>query len=114
MPVAGATIDPINGRWIDVAAMSDLVEGHGKRVKAGGVGAFLFRRGQTVTAVSSICSHLPCELWWNGSNSHLACPCHPVSFQPDGKPAGGYALPALNPVQVRVTAEGRIEVLGTE
>ena len=54
MPVAGATIDPLNGRWIDVAAMSDLAEGQGKRVKAGGVGAFLFRRGQTVTAVSSI------------------------------------------------------------
>ncbi|TMC84037.1 MAG: Rieske (2Fe-2S) protein [Chloroflexi bacterium] len=114
MPAAGATIDPVNGRWIDVAAMSDLAEGQGKRVKAGGVGAFLFRRGQTVTAVSSICSHLPCELWWDRSTSYLACPCHPASFQPDGKPADGYALPALNPVQVRVTAEGRIEVLGTE
>ncbi len=114
MPVAGATIDPVNGRWIDVAAMSDLVEGQGKRVKAGGVGAFLFRRGQTVAAVSSICSHLPCELWWDRGNAHLACPCHPASFQPDGKPADGYALPALNPVQVRVTAAGRIEVLGTE
>ena len=114
MPAAGATIDPVNGRWVDVAAMSDLAEGQGKRVKAGGVGAFLFRRGQTVTAVSSICSHLPCELWWDRSTSYLACPCHPASFQPDGKPADGYALPALNPVQVRVTAEGRIEVLGTE
>ena len=114
MPVAGAAIDPVDGRWIDVAAMSDLAEGQGKRVKAGGIGAFVFRRGQSVTAVSSICSHLPCELWWDGSNSHLACPCHPASFRPDGKPTDGYALPALNAVQVRVTAEGRIEVLGTE
>ena len=114
MPVAGATIDPLNGRWIDVAAMSDLAEGQGKRVKAGGVGAFLFRRGKTVTAVSSICSDLPCELWWDRSNTHLACPCHPASFHPDGKPTDGYALPALNPVQVRVTTAGRIEVLGTE
>ena len=114
MPVAGAAIDPVDGRWIDVAAMSDLAEGQGKRVKAGGIGAFVFRRGQSVTAVSSICSHLPCELWWDGSNSHLAYPCHPASFRPDGKPTDGYALPALNAVQVRVTAEGRIEVLGTE
>ena len=37
-----------------------------------------------------------------------------VAFHPDGKPADGYALPSLNPVQVRVTAAGRIEVLGTE
>ena len=65
------------GRWVDVAALADLVEGQGKRVTAGGVGAFLFRRGDTVTAVSSICSHLPCELWWNGGTDVLDCPCHP-------------------------------------
>ena len=46
---------------------------------------------------------------WIGSR-----PGSEQEFRPDGKPAGGYALPALNPVQVRVTAEGRIEVLGTE
>ena len=43
--IGGGPIDPIGGRWVDVAAMSDLVEGQGKRVTAGGVGAFLFRRG---------------------------------------------------------------------
>jgi nitrite reductase/ring-hydroxylating ferredoxin subunit len=115
LPVAAAEpIIPSQGRWVDVAAMSDLKEGQGKRVTAGGVGAFLFRRGETVTAVSSICSHLPCELWWDGGTNHLACPCHPASFNPNGKPAGAYALPDLNPVHVRITAEGRIEVLGTE
>ena len=112
--VAAETIDPSQGRWIDVAGLTDLKEGQGKRVTAGAVGAFVFRRGEAVTAVSSICSHLPCELWWDGGNGHLACPCHPASFNPDGRPAGAYALPALNPVQVRVTAQGRIEVLGTE
>jgi nitrite reductase/ring-hydroxylating ferredoxin subunit len=107
-------IDPVHGRWIDVAAMSDLQEGEGKLVAAGSVRAFVFRRGDTVSAVSSICTHLPCELWWDGGSSHLACPCHPVSFQRDGQPSDGYALPPLNPVHVRVTDAGRIEVLGTE
>jgi nitrite reductase/ring-hydroxylating ferredoxin subunit len=107
-------IDPIRGRWIDVAAMSELAEGQGKLVAAGGVRAFVFRKGDTASAVSSICSHLPCELWWNGEASHLACPCHPVSFQPDGHPSAGYDLPRLNTVHVRVTDAGRIEVLGTE
>jgi nitrite reductase/ring-hydroxylating ferredoxin subunit len=110
----GGPIDPIGGRWVDVAAMSDLVEGQGKRVTAGGVGAFLFRRGDTVTGVSSICSHLPCELWWDGQQSLLDCPCHPASFTPEGKSTStSYPLPALNTVQVRVTPAGRIEVLGT-
>ena len=53
---ASEPIEPVDGRWIDVAAASELVEGQGKRVVAGGVGAYLFRRGDVVTAVSSICS----------------------------------------------------------
>lgn len=113
--VAGSgPIDPVHGRWVDVAAMRDLHEGQGKLVVAGGVRAFVFRSGDTVSAVSSMCSHLPCELWWDGASSHLECPCHPVSFQRDGRPSDGYTLPPLNPVHVRVTDAGRIEVLGTE
>jgi nitrite reductase/ring-hydroxylating ferredoxin subunit len=111
----GEPINPIGGRWVDVAAMSDLVEGQGKQVTAGSVSAFLFRRGETVTGVSSICSHLPCQLWWNGGHGLLDCPCHPASFTPDGKSTSTqYPLPALNTVYVRVTPGGRVEVLGTD
>lgn len=114
LPLRSAAINPINGRWVDVAALSELEEGQGKRVTAGGVGAFLFRRGDSVTAVSSICSHLPCELWWDGRGGMLDCPCHPASFTPDGKSTDkSYPLPPLSTVQVRVTPSGRIEVLGT-
>ena len=112
--ITGGPINPINGRWVDVAALSDLVEGQGKRVTAGSVGAYLFRRGDTVTAVSAICSHLPCELWWNSGQGLLDCPCHPVSFTPDGSSTDRtYPMPALNAVHVRVTLDGRVEVLGT-
>jgi len=111
----GGPIDPIQGRWVDVAAVSDLVDGQGMRVTAGSVGAFVFRRGESVTAVSSICSHLPCELWWNGGQGLLDCPCHPASFTPAGKSTSTtYPLPALNTVRVRVTSAGRVEVLGTD
>ena len=110
----GEAIDPVNGRWVDVAAVTDLVEGQGHHVVAGGVSAFVFRHGDEVSAVSSICSHLPCELWWDKGTTNLVCPCHPASFRPDGRPADGYALPSLNQVRARVTAAGRIEVLGTE
>jgi nitrite reductase/ring-hydroxylating ferredoxin subunit len=112
--VGGEPINPIGGRWVDVVAMSDLVEGEGKHVTAGSVGAFLFRRGDSVTAVSSICSHLPCELWWDHGQALLDCPCHPASFTPDGKSTDTkYPLPALNTVHVRITPAGRVEVLGT-
>jgi nitrite reductase/ring-hydroxylating ferredoxin subunit len=111
---ASEVINPRNGRWIDVAAFSQLVEGQGKRVTAGAIGAYLFRHGGNVTAVSSICSHLPCELQWDGSGGLLACPCHPATFTWAGVSTDDtYPLPPLKTVQVRVTAAGRVEILGT-
>jgi nitrite reductase/ring-hydroxylating ferredoxin subunit len=107
-------VNPYPGRWVDVGAMADFVEGQGKRVTAGGVGAYVFRRGDTVTATTSICSHLPCELQWNAGTSVLDCPCHPVSFDSAGKPTNAtYPMQSLNPVSVRLTSDGRVEVLGT-
>ena len=111
----GEAIKPTHGTWVDVAAFSELVEGQGKRVTAGSVGAFVFRRGSGVTAVSSICSHLPCELWWNNGQGLLDCPCHPASFTSEGVSTSTvYPLPSLNTVQARVTPAGRVEVLGTD
>jgi nitrite reductase/ring-hydroxylating ferredoxin subunit len=107
-------IQPTNGQWLDVGALADFTEGQAKRVTAGGIGAFLFRRGETVSAVSSICSDLPCELSWNGGHGRLDCPCHPASFTPEGAPTNkAYPLPSLDLVSVRVTDAGRVEVLGT-
>ncbi len=111
---AARQIAPKNGQWMDVGALADFTDGQGKRVTAGGIGAFLFRRGDAVKAVSSICSDLPCELSWNGGNGVLDCPCHPASFKPDGTPTNkAYSLPPLDLVSVRVTDDGRVEVLGT-
>src|SRR6202162_2019081 len=39
------SVNPIPGRWVDVGALADFIEGQGKRVTAGAVGAYLFRRG---------------------------------------------------------------------
>src|SRR5690348_6473954 len=38
---ASAPIEPLNARWVDVAALDQLVEGQGTRVTAGSVGAFV-------------------------------------------------------------------------
>jgi nitrite reductase/ring-hydroxylating ferredoxin subunit len=112
-PAAGQVINPLNGRWIDVGALADFTQGQPRQVRAGAVGAFVTRQGDGVSAVSSICSDLPCELWWDDSNSVLACPCHHKAFTAQGRSTDSlYPLPSLDVVQARVTAAGRVEVLG--
>lgn len=104
-------IQPANGRWMDVGALEDFQDGQARAVKAGAVGAFVVRSGDSVSAVSSICSDLPCELWWDGSQSALVCPCHNRAFTARGASIGNYPLPSLDVVKARVN-NGRVEVLG--
>jgi nitrite reductase/ring-hydroxylating ferredoxin subunit len=108
-----SVVKPANGQWFDVGALEDFTPGQARQVKAGAVGAFVVRQGDGVSAVSSICSDLPCELWWDKSQSLLACPCHNQTFTPQGKSTNTvYPLPSLDVVLVRVTSAGRVEVLG--
>lgn len=108
---AGRTVQPTDGRWYDVGALADFKPGQAQHVKAGAVGAFVTRTGDQVAAVSSICSDLPCELWWDGSQSALVCPCHNRSFTAQGSSIGQYRLPSLDVVHARVQ-DGRVQVLG--
>lgn len=110
----GQKINPINGRWVAIGALADFPEGQGQRVNAGAVGAYLFRRRETVSAVSSICSDLPCELEWKPEQGLLNCPCHQRTFTAMGRSTDQvYPMPSLDIVNVRVTPAGRVEVLGT-
>lgn len=108
---ASRTVRPTDGRWYDVGAFADFPPGQARQVKAGAVGAYVTRTGDQVAAVSSICSDLPCELWWDGSQSALICPCHNRSFTAQGASIGMYPLPSLDVVQARVQ-NGRVQVLG--
>jgi len=108
---AGQLVKPTKGRWIDVGALADFAPGQARMVKAGAVGAFVTRDGDSVSAVSSICSDLPCELWWDASQDALVCPCHNRTFTAQGSSNGMYKLRSLDVVQARVQ-DGRVEVLG--
>lgn len=81
------------------------------RVSAGAVDAFVVRRGRQLVAMSAYCTHLPCALVWQ-ANEGLVCPCHGQRFNLGGEPIGGWPLPPLPLVGVRISG-GRVEVLGT-
>lgn len=109
----GTIIRPKNPTWFDVGALEEFTPGQAKQVKAGAVGAFVLRTGDSVAAVSSMCSDLPCELWWDSRSTSLVCPCHNRSFSPQGQSNDDrrYPLPPLDVVVARVNG-GRVEVLG--
>lgn len=110
IPAAGAA------RWVDVGlAADDLQEGVPVRANAGAVQVFVVRHGQSVGAVSALCTHQPCVLTWSTDLTSLTCPCHGARFGVDGEPTWGpyrYHLPRLPRVPTRVL-EGHVEVLGT-
>ncbi|HLZ94127.1 MAG TPA: Rieske 2Fe-2S domain-containing protein [Candidatus Dormibacteraeota bacterium] len=112
-PASASVVRPANGRWFDVGSLDDFQPGEAKLVKAGAVGAFVVRQGDSVSAVSSMCSDLPCELWWNNQSDMLVCPCHNRTFTAGGKSNDDwrYPLPSLDVVMARVN-DGRVEVLG--
>ncbi|TME16666.1 MAG: Rieske (2Fe-2S) protein [Chloroflexi bacterium] len=114
-PVPAGVVKAGPVRWVPVAALADLREGEPVRIVAGKVSAWLTRRGETVTAVSTLCSHWPCVLDFQAQASTLKCPCHTgASFALDGAPLSD-AYPELKPLDkyaVRVE-NGIVMVLGT-
>lgn len=116
IPPLRPTIEPRPelGRWWNTGLrVADLMDGVPHKVTAGAIGALLVRHGDAVVGMSSLCTHLPCELIWQEDRKLLNCPCHNLAFDVDGQSGReGYA-PALPYVKVRVRTDGHVEVLGT-
>lgn len=45
---------------------------------------FITRKGDSVTVLSNICTHLSCRVKWESDRSLFSCPCHDAAFNPDG------------------------------
>jgi cytochrome b6-f complex iron-sulfur subunit len=100
---AGGVMQPTGGRWVEVAAFSQLSETAPTRVVAGEAVAYLFLKGKEVSGISGICTHLPCTLWWKNDASLLSCPCDNIDFKVDGHTTDlKYDIPPLPAVRVKV------------
>jgi nitrite reductase/ring-hydroxylating ferredoxin subunit len=111
---SSTTIPP--NRWYDAGPLSAFREGLPVRFQAGSVGAYLIRKGDMVYGLSSVCTHLPCELSWVAGAQQFNCPCHNVAFDTDGfqiTSPEAYPLPPLPHLEVRLTPTGRVEVGST-
>ena len=100
-----------NGNWKPVKAVADLPEGTPVAFRSGAIEGFLVRRGQDVTGLSAVCTHMGCILNYSKFRDQFECPCHGATFKTNGQPTDKYdtPLPRLPSLQVRIQ-RGQVEV----
>jgi Rieske Fe-S protein len=55
-------------------------------------------RGGGFHALSSVCTHMGCDVGWDDRDKVWACPCHSSRFAPAGDIIHGPAVKPLRPV----------------
>jgi nitrite reductase/ring-hydroxylating ferredoxin subunit len=105
-------LTPNDGSWQRVAASSEVPDGLMHPFDLGSVSGFVRRVDGTPHAVSGVCTHQGCRLWFDAPDDRLRCPCHSTSFAPGGEvlthqlPIAPKPLPTLMVREV----DGAIEV----
>jgi Rieske Fe-S protein len=56
----------------------------------------------TVRAMSATCTHLGCQVQWDGEGKKFKCPCHGGVYGPDGKVLSGPPPRGLDVVEARI------------
>ena len=96
-----APLKPNAGTWQRVAASSDVPDGVMHPFDLGSVTGFVRRVDGKPQAISGVCTHQGCRLWFDAPDDTLRCPCHSTSFSPGGQvlthqlPIAPKPLPAL-------------------
>jgi nitrite reductase/ring-hydroxylating ferredoxin subunit len=84
-PAVAGKLTPNQGSWQRVAASSDVPDGHMHAFDLGSVSGFVRRVDGKPQAVSGVCTHQGCRLWFDAPDDRLRCPCHSTSFSPAGE-----------------------------
>lgn len=82
-------------------AASELDEGGGKVVAAGGRPVLVSRVEGEVHAVSARCTHLGCIVRWDPAAHQVLCPCHGARYRPTGEVLSGPTHTPLEAVTIR-------------
>jgi Rieske Fe-S protein len=92
VPAVAGELKPNDGRWMRVAASSEVPDGVSRPFDLGTVSGFVRRVDGKPEAVSGVCTHQGCKLWFDAPDDRLRCPCHTTSFAPSGQVLS-YQLP---------------------
>jgi nitrite reductase/ring-hydroxylating ferredoxin subunit len=78
-------LQPTDGTWQHVAASADVRDGDMHPFDIGSVVGFVRRINGQPEAISGVCTHQGCRLWFDRPDDSLRCPCHSTSFSPTGQ-----------------------------
>lgn len=82
----GGELTPNDGQWQAVAKSADVgADGTMHPFEVGSVVGFVRRVDGRPEAVSGVCTHQGCRLWFDRPDDRLRCPCHSTSFSPAGQ-----------------------------
>ncbi len=105
-PAASGELTPNDGRWMRVAASSEVPDGVMHPFDLGSVNGFVRRVNGKPEAVSGVCTHQGCRLWFDASDDRLRCPCHTTSFAPSGQVLTHQLPIAPKPLPTLMVREG--------
>ena len=84
-PTVAGRLTPNDGSWQRVAASSDVPDGIMHPFDLGSISGFVRRVDGKPEAISGVCTHQGCRLWFDAPDDRLRCPCHSTSFSPTGQ-----------------------------
>jgi nitrite reductase/ring-hydroxylating ferredoxin subunit len=84
-PAVAGHLTPNDGSWQRVAASSDVPDGIMHPFDLGSINGFIRRVDGKPEAISGVCTHQGCRLWFDAPDDRLRCPCHSTSFSPTGQ-----------------------------
>ncbi|HZA08756.1 Rieske (2Fe-2S) protein [Mycobacterium sp.] len=82
---SGGELVPNDGSWLAVARSAEVPDGVMRPFDLGSVTGFVRRVNGQAEAISGVCTHQGCRLWFDQADDQLRCPCHTTSFSPTGQ-----------------------------
>lgn len=85
-----------------IEELTELAPGEGKVVKYEDEKIAIFKDDEGVIhAIDPVCTHMKCEVKWNGAERSWDCPCHGARYDTEGKVLTGPADRDMQPIQVQ-------------
>jgi cytochrome b6-f complex iron-sulfur subunit len=101
------------GGPVAVASTADLPPGTGQVYSVNNKPVLVINTPDGYAALSAVCTHLGCIVFWNEQRQVIACPCHEAYFNTNGSVISGPPPAPLAPYRIQVDGD-QIYVEGGE